>query len=208
NLLHSDVVDIPSPIFPLAPKEGSRSPVYEDCSDATELGNCRKDAEEYQLLRNKRRNTALMENPLHSPEVTVGGLFTGSFIIRPLFFEIECPVNGWKTVTVNVQRYLTLLFAKGVPCLRENDALSTVTFLFPWSPRSRERTPADFWLRGCLKSQVYRTRPSNLSELKDVIRRVLSCIQTVILHSAVAGFETRLQCVISIGGGHVEHVLL
>ncbi|GFS63398.1 hypothetical protein NPIL_451771 [Nephila pilipes] len=55
NLLHSDVVDIPSPIFPLEPKEGSRSPVYEDCSDATELGNCRKDAEEYQLLRNKRR---------------------------------------------------------------------------------------------------------------------------------------------------------
>lgn len=179
------------------------------------------------------------EKPLHSPKVTVWCGFTGSFIIGPLFFETQCPVNGWKTVTVNAQRYLTLLREKVVPCLREKDALSTVTFMqdgatshtairvkefliqtfgeeriisrrckFPWPSRSPDLTPADFWLWGYLKSRVYRSRPSNLSELKDAIRRELSCIQPDMLHSAVAGFVTRLQCVIPCGGGHVEHILL
>ncbi|GFS29569.1 uncharacterized protein NPIL_227861 [Nephila pilipes] len=55
NLVDSDVFDISTPTFPLTPKEGSRSPIYEDCYDATELSNCRKEAEEYQFLRSKRR---------------------------------------------------------------------------------------------------------------------------------------------------------
>ncbi|PRD24382.1 UNVERIFIED_CONTAM: hypothetical protein NCL1_43948 [Trichonephila clavipes] len=38
-------------------------------------------------------------------------------------------INGWKTVTVNVQRYLTLLSEKVVPCLHEKSALSFVTFI-------------------------------------------------------------------------------
>ncbi|GFT03918.1 hypothetical protein NPIL_149611 [Nephila pilipes] len=57
-------------------------------------------------------------------------------------------------------------------------------------------------------SEVYRSRPSNLSELKDAIRRELSCMQPNILHSAFTGFVTRLQCVIPCGGGHVEHILI
>ncbi|GFS76091.1 DUF4817 domain-containing protein [Trichonephila clavipes] len=56
---------------------------------------------------------------LHSPKVTVCCGFIGSFIIGPLIFETQCPVNGWKTVTVNVQRYLTLLREKVAPCLEK-----------------------------------------------------------------------------------------
>lgn len=142
-------------------------------------------------------------------------------------------------MTVNAQRYLTLLLEKVVPCLREKDALSTVTFRqdgatshtaisikefliqtfgeeriisrrckFPWPPRSSDLTPADFWLWGYSKSWVYQSRPSNLSELKDAVRRELSCMQADMLHSAVSGFVTRLQCVITYGGEHVEHILL
>lgn len=138
---------------------------------------------------------------------------------------------------VNAQRYLTLLREKVVPCLREKNALSTITFMqdgatshtanpvkaflietfgedkiisrrcrFPWPPRSPDLTPADFWLWGYLKSRVYLSSPSNLSELKDVIRREVSCIHPDMLHSAIAGFVTRLQCVIPCGGGHVEHL--
>ncbi|GFW07102.1 DUF4817 domain-containing protein [Trichonephila clavipes] len=39
-----------------------------------------------------------VEEPQHSP-VSCG--FTGSFIIGSIFFETQCPVNGWKTVTVH-----------------------------------------------------------------------------------------------------------
>ncbi|GFY71632.1 uncharacterized protein TNIN_256201 [Trichonephila inaurata madagascariensis] len=70
-----------------------------------------------------------IEKPLHSLTVTMRGDFTGSFIIGPIFFETQCPVNGWKTVTVNDQRYLTLLRERIVSCLLEKDALSIFTFM-------------------------------------------------------------------------------
>ncbi|GFW72644.1 uncharacterized protein TNCV_3798721 [Trichonephila clavipes] len=79
---------------------------------------------------------------------------------------------------------------------------------YPWPPRSPDLTPADFWLWGYLKSRVYLSGPSSLSELKDAIRREASSIHPDMLHSAVAGFVTRLECLLPCGGGHVEHILV
>ncbi|GFU70071.1 uncharacterized protein TNCV_2752061 [Trichonephila clavipes] len=42
---------------------------------------------------------------------------------------------------------------------------------YPWSPRSPDLIPADFWLWGYLKYRVYLSGPSSLSELKDAIRK-------------------------------------
>ncbi|GFU95036.1 uncharacterized protein TNCV_4138201 [Trichonephila clavipes] len=77
---------------------------------------------------------------------------------------------------------------------------------YPWPPRSPDLTPADFWLWGYLKSRLYLSGPSSLSELKDAIRREVSSIHPDMLHSAVAGFVTRLKCLLPCGGGHVEHI--
>ncbi|GFV46139.1 uncharacterized protein TNCV_1256951 [Trichonephila clavipes] len=63
---------------------------------------------------------------------------------------------------------------------------------YPWPPRSPDLTPVDFWLWGYLKSRVYLSGPSSLSELKDAIRREVSSIHPDVLHSTVAGFVTRL----------------
>ncbi|GFX30471.1 DUF4817 domain-containing protein [Trichonephila clavipes] len=63
-------------------------------------------------------------------------------------------------------------------------------------------------LWGYLKSRVYLSGPSSLSELKDAIRREVSSIHPDVLHSAIAGFVTRLECLLSCGGGHVEHILV
>ncbi|GFT09993.1 uncharacterized protein TNCV_1114511 [Trichonephila clavipes] len=79
---------------------------------------------------------------------------------------------------------------------------------YPWPPWSPDLTPADFWLWGYLKSRVYLCGPSSLSELKDVIRREVSSIHPGMLHSAVAEFVTRLECLLPCGGGHVEHILV
>ncbi|GFX78631.1 uncharacterized protein TNCV_30711 [Trichonephila clavipes] len=78
----------------------------------------------------------------------------------------------------------------------------------PMAPRSPDLTPADFWLWGYLKSRVYPSGPSSLLELKDAIRREVSSIHPDMLHSAVAGFVTRLECLLPCGGGHVEHILV
>ncbi|GFT63212.1 DUF4817 domain-containing protein [Trichonephila clavipes] len=146
---------------------------------------------------------------------------------RPFFFETQRPINGWITETVNAQRYLTLLRETVVPCLIKRGQISNVTFMqvgatshtanpvkafliqtfgedrivsrrcrYPWPPRSPDLTPADFWLWGYLKSRVYL---SGLSELKDAIRRELSSIHPDVLHSAVAGFVTRLECLFPCG---------
>ncbi|GFU90827.1 uncharacterized protein TNCV_4173231 [Trichonephila clavipes] len=76
------------------------------------------------------------------------------------------------------------------------------------APRSPDLIPVDFWLWGYLKSCVYLSGPSSLSELKDAIRREVSSIHPDMLHSAVAGFVTRLECLLPCGGGHVEHILV
>ncbi|GFW32195.1 DUF4817 domain-containing protein [Trichonephila clavipes] len=159
------------------------------------------------------------QKPLHSPKVTAWCGFMGSFIIGPFFFETQCPVNGWITETVNVQRHLTLLRETVVPCLIQRGQISNVTFMqdgatshtanpVPMAPRSPDLTPADFWLWGYLKSRVYLSGPSSLSELKDAISREVSSIHPDMLHSAVAGFVTRLECLLPCGGGHVEHILV
>ncbi|GFX26683.1 uncharacterized protein TNCV_1838591 [Trichonephila clavipes] len=79
---------------------------------------------------------------------------------------------------------------------------------YPWPPRSPDLTPAAFWLWGYLKSRVYLPGPSSLLELKDAIRREVSSIHPDMLHSAVAGFVTRLECLLPCGGGHVERILV
>ncbi|GFW96172.1 uncharacterized protein TNCV_571431 [Trichonephila clavipes] len=162
--------------------------------------------------------------------------FTGSFIIEPFFFETQCPVNGWIMETVKAQRYLTLLRETVVPCLIQRGQISNVPFMqdgatshtanpvkafliqtfgedrivsrYPWTPRSPDLTPPDFWLWGYLKSRLYLSGPSSLSELKDTIRREESSIHLDMLNSSVAGFVTRLECLLPCGGGHVEHILV
>ncbi|GFW23595.1 uncharacterized protein TNCV_4091381 [Trichonephila clavipes] len=88
------------------------------------------------------------------------------------------------------------------------DRIVSRCFRYPWPPRSPDLIPADFWLRGYLKSRVYLSGPSCLSKLKDAIRREVSSIHPDMLHSAVAGFVTRLECLLRSGVGHVEHILV
>ncbi|GFX45012.1 uncharacterized protein TNCV_3430611 [Trichonephila clavipes] len=81
---------------------------------------------------------------------------------------------------------------------------------YPWSPRSPDLIPADFWLWGYLIYRVYLSGPSSLSELKDAIRREVSSIHPDMLHSSgmSSGFVTQLECFLPCGGGHVEHILV
>ncbi|GFW15922.1 uncharacterized protein TNCV_4431951 [Trichonephila clavipes] len=132
------------------------------------------------------------QKPLHSPKVTAAWCdFTGSFIIRPFFFETQCPVNRWITETTFGEDRIVRRLCR---C--------------PWPPRSPDLTPTDFWLWGYLKSRAYLSSTSSLSELKDAIRSEVSSIHPDMLHSAVAGFVTRLECLLPSGGGHVEHILV
>ncbi|GFW25784.1 DUF4817 domain-containing protein [Trichonephila clavipes] len=58
-----------------------------------------------------------------------GVWFHGFIYHRTLFFETQCPVNGWITETVNAQRYLTLRRETVVPCLIQRGQIANVTFM-------------------------------------------------------------------------------
>ncbi|GFV44193.1 DUF4817 domain-containing protein [Trichonephila clavipes] len=113
-----------------------------------------------------------------------------------------------------ISRYMvtltTITVTFGQPLIHTfgEDRIDSRRCRYPWPPRSPDLTPADFWLWGYLKSRVYLSGPSSLSELKDVIRREVSSIHPDMLHSAVAGFVTCLECLLPCGGGHVEHFLV
>ncbi|GFS65558.1 uncharacterized protein TNCV_2469401 [Trichonephila clavipes] len=104
--------------------------------------------------------------------------------------------DGATSHTANpVKAFLILTFGE--------DRIVSRRCRYPWPPRSPDLTPADFWLWGYLKSRVYLSGPSSLSELKDAIHREVSSIHPDVLHSTVAGFVTRLECLLPCGGGHV-----
>ncbi|GFW14704.1 uncharacterized protein TNCV_1561671 [Trichonephila clavipes] len=148
------------------------------------------------------------QKPLYSPKVTAWCGFTGSFIIGPFFFETQCPVNGWITETDGSTSHTANLVKAFLIQTFGEDRIVSRRCRYPWPPRCPDLTPADFWLWGYLKSRVYLSGPSSLLEQKDAIRRETSSIHPDMLHSAVAGFVIRLECLLPCGGGHVEHILL
>ncbi|GFV70084.1 DUF4817 domain-containing protein [Trichonephila clavipes] len=105
---------------------------------------------------------------------------------------------------------ITITVAFGRPLIHTfgEDRIVSRHCRYPWPPRSPDLTPADFWLWGYVKSRVYLSGPSILSELKDAIHREVSSTHPDMLHSAFAGFVTRLECLLPCGGGHVEHILV
>ena len=77
-----------------------------------------------------------------------------------------------------------------------------------WTSRSPELNPTDFWLWGYLKSRVYRCSPTTLVELKNAIRLTVAGIDGDMLYSAVMDAVMPLTCLLSCGGGNVEHLIL
>ncbi|GFW45894.1 uncharacterized protein TNCV_4496131 [Trichonephila clavipes] len=91
-------------------------------------------------------------------------------------------------------------FAKWAFSKREQDPARVFNIL--WTDE------AHFSLHGDVNNHNCRIWSSSLSELKDAIRREVSSIHPDMLHSAVAGFVTRLECLLPGGIGHVEHILV
>ncbi|GFU55404.1 uncharacterized protein TNCV_2549931 [Trichonephila clavipes] len=114
--------------------------------------------------------------------------------------DFECHVHaGWsnQSHTANpVKTFLIQTFGE--------DRIISRRCRYPWPPRSPDLAPTDFWLWGYLKSRVYLSGPSSLSER----RREVSSIHPDMLHSAVARLATRLEYLLPCGGGHVEHILV
>lgn len=77
--------------------------------------------------------------------------------------------------------------------------------LFP--PRSPDLTPADFYLWGYLKDNVYVGNPKTLNELKNAITCSITSISSQTLKNVASNIVKRALLCASEGGGHFQHLL-
>jgi transposase len=167
---------------------------------------------------------AFTTTPLHSPKVTVWCAFTAKCMLPPFFF----------TANVNGANYLQMLTSHLKPNLPRHwqhitfqqdgapphialpvRAFLTETFreqvisrMFPqkWPPRSPDLNPADYWLWGHLKHNVYSRQPKSLDQLQQFIEEEVAAISNEVRRSAVFNLVDRLNMLLQLKGGHIEHV--
>ena len=102
-----------------------------------------------------------------------------------------------------------LHIAKCVRRVREQhfgDRIISHHFSFPRPPQSPDLTHMDFWLWEFINFRVYICNPQTLSELKDSIKREIANIPHTMLRSALLPTISRMQCIITCDGTHVENV--
>ncbi|GAB1867348.1 Transposable element Tc3 transposase [Camponotus japonicus] len=68
-------------------------------------------------------------------------------------------------------------------------------------------TPLDFFLWGYLKEQVYKTKPTNIEELKQRITDEMSLITVDMLRNVRDSFQLRLVYCQAVEGRQFEHLL-
>lgn len=76
-----------------------------------------------------------------------------------------------------------------------------------WPARSPDLTPLDFFLWGYIKSEVYKTAPGSLNELRQRITDVCSRITPQMLHNIREEFTHRIFICQEVHGGHFQHLL-
>jgi hypothetical protein len=73
-----------------------------------------------------------------------------------------------------------------------------------WPPRSSDLNPLDFYLWGHIKTNVYRTKPRSIDELKQRITDSVAAIPVQHPRNAFREFERRIHLIIVNNGAHVE----
>ena len=77
----------------------------------------------------------------------------------------------------------------------------------PWSARSPDLSPLDYFLWGYVKENVFKRQPADIEILKEIVQEVVSSIDQDVLHAVMANFEKRINLCIDQQGGHFEHLL-
>ena len=74
----------------------------------------------------------------------------------------------------------------------------------PWSPRSPDITPLDFFLWGYLKDIVYKTKVWDIDDLKQRIPNAMTTIDEAMLQQTWQEIEYRLDVLRATNGAHIE----
>ena len=171
------------------------------------------------------RPSEFIEYETHTPKVNVWIGVTNKKVYGPYFFNEN---------TVNKFVYLRMLSEFLIPELIADGTMDTVVFQqdgapahyatitqdflneqlpnrwigrggnIPWAPRSPDLTPPDFFVWGYIKSKIYRTRISDIAELKARIIEAVDSITPAMLENVSVGVEDRFITCINRDGRQVE----
>jgi len=76
-----------------------------------------------------------------------------------------------------------------------------------WPPNSPDLNPVDYTVWSVLQERVYRTKISDVDELKRRINSEWAALSHVVIEHAVGEWRQRLRACVRAGGEHFEHML-
>jgi len=76
-----------------------------------------------------------------------------------------------------------------------------------WPPNSPDLNAIDYTVWSVLQERVYRTKISDVDELKRRIISKWAAVRHTVIDSAVSQWRQRLRACVRAGGGHFEHTL-
>jgi transposase len=102
----------------------------------------------------------------------------------------------------------------GAPAHRARETVEllqreTPSFIPPtqWPPNSPDLNPVDYAIWGIMKQKVYRTKISNLEELRQRICDAWNEISQTVIDASIGQWRKRLRACVAANGGHFEHNL-
>ena len=76
-----------------------------------------------------------------------------------------------------------------------------------WAPHSPDLSPLDFFLWGYAKDNVYKNKPTSISELKQEITTFMRAISADTCKAVIQNFAVRVRECLLRHGDHIEHVI-
>jgi len=74
-----------------------------------------------------------------------------------------------------------------------------------WPPNSPDLNPVDYSVWNILQEKVYKTRITDLDDLKHHIRTEWAKLDHAVIAAAVRHWRRRLSACVRAGGGHFDH---
>ena len=88
----------------------------------------------------------------------------------------------------------------------KDERIISRSFPNPWSARSPDLNPCDFWLWRYLKDRVYQGHVQSLVDLKTIIQRHVAEIPRELLRATIDHAILWMQYVIEPSGAHIENI--
>ena len=76
-----------------------------------------------------------------------------------------------------------------------------------WPPKSPDLSPLDYWFWGLCLSELWRSRPSSMAELKAIINDLAENLSKDEVRKAVNDIKVRAEVCRQENGSHFEHLL-